>query len=216
MPLVQCHYQPVNVEENDPEYTEVPEGFKIMFAGNLGEAQSLGTIVSAANKLRAFEDIKWIIIGDGRNKSWMHKKIIEYELERNIFMLGYRVMEKMPRYLSLADGLLVTLSRDPAFELTIPSKIQSYLACQKPIIGALDGEGARIIVEAEAGYVVPAEDSEKLAESVMRLYNLDKKAREQLGSNGRKYYDLHFERERLLDQLEELMSDAIKEGICVS
>jgi glycosyltransferase involved in cell wall biosynthesis len=118
----------------------------------------------------------------------------------------------MPRYFALADVLLVTLKREPIFALTIPSKIQSYLACAKPIIAGLDGEGARIIEEANAGIACPAESPDSLAESVLSLYEMPEKDRRIMGLNARAYFEKHFERSMLLDRLETLMLYRRKES----
>ena len=123
----------------------------------------------------------------------------------------------MPRYFSLADVLLVTLRKEPIFELTIPSKVQSYLACAKPVIAALDGEGARIIRKAGAGIACPAEEPAALAEAVLKIYLMSETEREDIGSRGRDYFDKHFERTMLLDRLDCWMKEVPEElGRCVS
>lgn len=116
----------------------------------------------------------------------------------------------MPRYFALSDALLVTLRKEAIFALTIPSKIQSYLACAKPIIAALDGEGARIIDEAGAGLTCPAENAGALANTVLKLYRMAEKDRVAMGQMGRSYFDKNFEREMLLDRLEKWMIDLSK------
>ena len=108
-------------------------------------------------------------------------------LQRTVHLLGRHPADKMPRYFALSDALLVTLRKEPIFARTIPSKVQSYLACAKPIVAALDGEGARIVDESGAGMSCPAEN------------------REEMGQKGRKYFSANFEREILLDLLEEWM-----------
>jgi glycosyltransferase involved in cell wall biosynthesis len=111
----------------------------------------------------------------------------------------------MPRFFALADALLVTLRREPIFSFTIPSKIQSYLACGRPVIAALDGEGARVVEEAGAGYAVPPEDPAALAAAVLRMRALDAAGRAAMGGRGTEYFARCFDRNRLLDQLETLM-----------
>jgi len=107
----------------------------------------------------------------------------------------------MPRFFSLADALLVTLKKDPIFALTIPAKVQAYLACAKPIIAALDGEGARIVTEAKAGLAVPAENPEALAKAVLSLAAIDEGQRQAMGHNGRTCFAQNFDRTILLDRL---------------
>jgi glycosyltransferase involved in cell wall biosynthesis len=117
----------------------------------------------------------------------------------------------MPRYFSLADVLLVTLRRERIFSLTIPSKVQSYLACAKPVIAGLDGEGARVIDEAGSGIACPAEDPEALSAAVLTMHLMSKTEREAMGLRGRAYFEKHFERTMLLDRLEKWMEEVPEE-----
>ncbi|MFQ5345290.1 MAG: glycosyltransferase family 4 protein [Mariprofundus sp.] len=194
-------YQPLVLPDDALEYAEMPVGFNIVFAGNMGEAQSLQTILEAVERLRDVPDIHWTMIGDGRRSSWMQEEAVKRGLDR-IHFLGLRSPEQMPRYFSLADTLLATLRPDPVFSLTIPSKVQSYLACGRPIVAALDGEGARIIEAAGAGFAMPAGDAEGLADSILRLYNMKQTERDAMGCAARAYYDAHFKRKVLIDQLD--------------
>jgi glycosyltransferase involved in cell wall biosynthesis len=109
----------------------------------------------------------------------------------------------MPSYFNYADVMLVTLKKDPIFAMTIPAKLQSYLACAKPVIAALDGEGGRVIKESGAGVAVPAQDADALAETVLSIYNIDGHQRQEMGRRGRAYFDDHFSRSLLLSRLDE-------------
>ena len=122
----------------------------------------------------------------------------------------------MPRYFALADAMLVTLKKDPIFSLTIPAKVQSYLACGKPIIAALDGEGSRVVEEAGAGLTASAEDSRLLAANVKRMYNLSESERHEMGLQGRRYFEKHFERSHLLARLDGWMKEFKEHGIAGS
>ena len=195
-------YKPVEVEVGAPEREEMPEGFRVVFAGNVGTAQSFETILAAAEKLKGYPGIHWVVFGDGRRRRWVEDRVRELELEGHVHLLGRRPPESMPRYFALADALLVTLKRGLIFSLTIPAKVQSYLACGRPVVAALDGEGARVIEESGAGVAAPAEDAGSLAEAVLRLYETSLEEREEMGRQGRAYSEEHFEREKLLDQLE--------------
>jgi glycosyltransferase involved in cell wall biosynthesis len=185
----------------------MPDGFCIMFAGNIGIAQDFGTILRAAERLRDYPDIKWVVAGDGSQRGWVEEQIKELGLQERVYLIGRHAPNEMPRYFALADALLVTLKRDPIFEVTIPSKVQSYLACGRPVLAALDGEGARIIQEAKAGFTVPAEAFEALADAVLQLYRLSAEGRAQLGRNARSYFLQHFERENLLSSLIDWMCE---------
>jgi colanic acid biosynthesis glycosyl transferase WcaI len=211
------YYRPTKLKTDAPERSLMPAGFRVMFAGNIGAAQDFATILKAAEKLKGYQDIHWVIIGDGRMRPWVETQVRERGLMENMHLLGRHPVQVMPRYFALADALLVTLRKDPVFELTIPSKVQPYLACAKPIIAALDGEGARIIKEAEAGVACPSSDPEALSEAVLALYSMSQKEREAMGLRGRDYFEKHFERTMLLDRLEKWMKELLEEvGQCVS
>lgn len=210
-------YRPINLPPDVEERNEIPDGFCVMFAGNLGEAQSLETIIQAAVQVKKDgEDVVWVLVGDGRRLAWMRGEVERLGLESQIYLLGRRPMEAMPRYFALADVLLATLRPDPIFSRTIPSKIQSYLACGRPIVAALDGEGARIIHDSGAGFAVAAGDARALAERVLALKALPKGERMQMGKSGRAYFEKHFESEMLVSQLEGWMEELVKERQCAS
>lgn len=193
-------YQPTIIDNNAPERKNIPDGFKVMFAGSIGVSQDFETILSAAEKLKDHKDIQWVILGDGRMFPWVKEQVEKRELN-NVHLLGRHPTESMPRYFSLADVMLITLKKEHIFAVTIPAKTQSYLACGKPIIAALDGEGARIIEEAEAGLSVPAESPDKLADAVLKMYKMSDNERNLMGLNARQYFEANFDRNVLLDRL---------------
>jgi colanic acid biosynthesis glycosyl transferase WcaI len=186
---------------------KLPSGFTIMFAGNIGAAQDFPTIIGAARKLRDYPDINWVILGDGRVRTWLESEIDKYELNDKVHLLGLLPMESMPYYFSAADVMLVTLRNEPIFSLTIPSKIQSYLACGRPIVAALSGEGGRVVVESGAGFASTPEDIDALAESILAMYRMPKDEREMMGRRGKEYCEANFGREMLIDRLEGWMKE---------
>jgi glycosyltransferase involved in cell wall biosynthesis len=194
------NYKIVAVKENSAESREMPTGFRIMFAGNIGAAQGFKTIIEAAEKLKNHLNIHWIIIGDGRMKPWVEDQVRLRKLENTVHLLGRRPIETMSSYFALADVLLVSLKKDPIFALTLPAKIQSYMACGRPVLACLDGEGARLIQESGAGISCPADDYELLAESVLKMNNLPDAERRKMGLRGRAYFEKHFTRDILLSQ----------------
>lgn len=183
--------------------------FKIMFAGNIGAAQDFGTIIAVAKMLQSYKDIHWIIAGDGRMKEWAETEVMHRGLSGNFHFIGQHAVEAMPALLIKADALLVTLKKEPIFALTVPSKIQSYLACGKPIIAALDGEGASIIEESGAGFACPAEDPDAFAHAVLKMYKISNDERLKMGIRGREYYETNFDRNTLLDKLDLWMKDLV-------
>ncbi|VVB88622.1 Glycosyl transferases group 1 [uncultured archaeon] len=204
-------YQPLTVKQDASEHVGLPAGFRVMFAGNIGAAQDFANILEAAEKLKGHPDIHWMIIGDGRMRPWVEAQLQERRLTKTVHLLGRQPAQAMPRYFALADVLLVSLKKEPIFALTIPSKVQSYLACAKPVIAALDGEGARVIAEAGAGLTCPAENPGALAEAVLTMYRMPETERKAMGLCGRSYFEKHFERKILLDRLDEWMKELLKE-----
>jgi colanic acid biosynthesis glycosyl transferase WcaI len=198
-------YKQVTLPRDAPEHSLMPTGFRIVFAGNIGAAQDFGTILSAAEAIREYKDIHWVIIGDGRLRSWVEDQVKIRNLSDTVHLIGRYPVEDMPRFFSLADALLVTLKKEPIFALTIPGKVQSYLACARPIIAALDGEGARIVDEAGAGLSCPAENPEQLSQTVLKLYHMSGSERDRMARNGREYFERNFERNVLLDKLDGLL-----------
>lgn len=209
------------MEDYDSDYKfdklyNFPSGFKIMFAGNIGASQAFPAIIKAADKLRGYKDIHWIILGDGRMAPWVKKRIEQINLTSNVHLPGRFPQETMPYFFSNADALLVSLKRDPNFELTAPGKIQSYLASGKPVIAALNGEGANIIKDAKAGISCPAEDPDALAAAVLSLYNLAPTERIRMGENGKKYCKTYFDRNKLLSLLEGWIRQASVNKLAIS
>jgi glycosyltransferase involved in cell wall biosynthesis len=117
----------------------------------------------------------------------------------------------MPGFFAQADVMLVTLKHDPSFALTVPGKIQSYLACGRPIVAALDGEGGRLVVESGAGLSVPAEDVDGLVDSILTMYRMPRIDRDAMGILGKKYCSAHFDRTLLIDRLEGWLNDLTAE-----
>ena len=149
-------------------------------------------------------------------KTWVAGEIQRRRLVGQLHLLGPRPTDTMPAYFAAADALLVTLRADPIFALTVPSKIQSYLACGKPVIAALNGEGAEVIDNAQAGISCPAEDPGRLAAAVLALRDMPGERRQAMGVNARTYFELNFEREMLLDRLQQWMLDTVEEKSCAS
>lgn len=194
-------YKPVKVEKVYKD--KMPNGFCITFAGNLGEAQSIFTILNAAIivKQKGYHQIKWVFLGDGRQREQLERYVVVKNLEDVVQFLGTYPGADMPKFFACSDALISTLKKSKIFSLTIPSKIQSYLACGRPILASLDGEGADIIDSAQAGYSSPAEDEILLAENAIKLFNDSEEDRSTMGQNGLAYFNQEFERNMLLDKL---------------
>ena len=190
-----------------PEALGFRDTFNVMFAGNIGEAQDFPAILDAAERLRSRTDIRWLIVGDGRTAEWVRGEIVRRNLSERVFLLGRHPLARMPEFFRAAGALLVTLRKDPVFALTIPGKVQTYLASGLPVIGMLDGEGAQVIRDAGAGLTCAAGDGQALAEQVEALASHTAEARAAMGANGLAYSQREFDRGQLLARLEGWIAD---------
>lgn len=180
-------------------------GFKLMFAGAVGEAHGFECTMQAALLTKEHKDIKWIIVGDGRRLDWVKQFVKDNGLEETVFTLGRFPAETMPWFFKQADVMLVTLSDDPLFKLYAPAKISSYMAAAKPIIAVLNGEGAEVIKDANCGWTLLAGDSAGFAKLALELSQMDKAILAEKGQKALKYYNAHFVKEKCLAKLDELM-----------
>lgn len=202
-------YKSVTVSSNDKRRLLFPSGFNVLFAGNIGSLQDFETILLAAKKTEEYPEINWLIVGNGRKKGWVEEKIIELGLVSKVKLLGGYAMEEMPYFFALADVMLATLIKDTGLAMVIPSKLQSYLACGKPIVAALDGEGANLIKEANCGFVCNTSEPIELAQLVIKMYETPLEQRLEMGNNGKKYFDEHFNRVMLINKLSTWVKEAI-------
>jgi glycosyltransferase involved in cell wall biosynthesis len=201
-------YYPNSVEPAfyDPPTVPLPDipgltgGFSVLFAGNVGMGQAVQVIIDAAELLRSHPDIHFVVLGKGSKWEWLYKQT-EVRGLANLQLAGQYPVETMPGLMRQASVLLVTLANQPIFAATVPNKIQAYMAVGRPIVACLNGEGARLVSEANAGFAVPAEDAIALANAVLKLYAMSAEEREIIGQNGRTYYREHFDHDRLTEQL---------------
>jgi colanic acid biosynthesis glycosyl transferase WcaI len=190
-----------------PEVPPSDHTFSVMFAGNIGEAQDFPAILDAAERLKSHDEIRWLIVGDGRMAAWVREEIVRRKLDNSVVMLGRYPTERMPSFFQHADALLVSLKPNPVFAMTSPGKIQSYLSFGRPVIAMLDGEGATVIEEANAGLTGPAGDAAQLAANVLRLAAMSDEERAAIGKRGAEYAHREFSRRALVDRLEHWLRD---------
>jgi glycosyltransferase involved in cell wall biosynthesis len=192
-----------------PEVPEMADGFTVVFAGNIGDAQDMPAVLDAAARLKENKAIRWVLAGDGRKSEWLRSEVVQRGLEDRVLLPGRFPLERMPSFYAHADALLVSLKRDPVFSMTIPGKVQSYLMAGIPLLGMLDGEGAAIIRDARAGLTCAAGDSSGLVLAALECASMSSEARQQLGRNGREYAQKEFGRIQLMDRLEKLLLEAV-------
>ena len=183
----------------------LPEGFKIVFAGNIGISQDMESVMASALELKGYSEIKFIFIGDGRSRTFVENFIKENNLESTVFLLGRFPIEAMNAFFTRADGLLVSLKDELIFNLTVPAKVQAYMSSSKPILGMMNGEGASLIEEAKCGYSAQAGNYKRLAEIIVKLYNLKEEERVAIGKSGFDYYIKNFKLDNCIDNLEEIL-----------
>lgn len=198
----------IKVTAHVPQYAEAmfsPESCKkmpdeyidLMFAGNVGAAQSVETIVRAAALTKDIQNLRWHIVGDGSSLEAV--KMLAKELDVNsVIFHGRKPLEEMAKYYSMADAMLVTLSDSPIISYTLPGKVQTYMAAGKPIIAATNGETATVIAEAECGFCTKAEDPAALAESARAFCSSDST---KFAHASYSYYVKNFDKEKVCEIL---------------
>ncbi|WP_294304053.1 glycosyltransferase family 4 protein [uncultured Chryseobacterium sp.] len=187
----------------------MPEGFKVMFAGNIGEAQDLDNIMRAALQLKEKKNIKFILVGDGRKMPFVKEFVEQNDLHDTVNIMGRFPVEAMSSFFDKADVMLVTLKDDPIFNLTVPAKLQAYMSASKPVIAMLNGEGADNILDAGCGFTVDAGDYSALAETIVKASELSGEELQKLGSNSRKYYAENFKMSACISNLENIISKKV-------
>lgn len=170
------------------------QNFCFVFAGNIGSAQSIASIMEAAELLKQDPKSKIgiVIVGSGSLSDWVQAQVHAKGLT-NVMIAGRYPMDAMPAIFAKAKVLLVTLKDHPTLHLTIPSKIQAYLAARKPILGALPGEGARILRESNGAVVIEPDHGQKLAEAMISISKMSNDQLLTLSDNAYSYFLKHFE-----------------------
>ncbi len=181
-----------------PEQPPKKDTVDLTFAGNVGKMQSVCTIVEAAALLKDERRLRFHIVGDGSDLESCKKKALELGCDNLIFH-GRKPIEEMPSFYRASDAMLVTMKDDPFISLTLPGKVQSYMAAGKAVIGSIGGEAAWVIRDADCGLVCPPEDAAALADTIRAFLKSDFGA---YGRNARSYYDSHFTKEHFITQLE--------------
>ena len=201
-------YHPLLPDPNLAQEYGLAGRFNIMCGGNLGAAQGMGNVVKAAQMLDDLPAVQFVLIGDGVEETQLREELGRRQL-RNVRFLGRQPVRDMPRFFALANALLIHLTRDPLFEITIPGKTMAYLACGKPIICSAAGDVAQVVREAGAGLVCAPEDPRALARTVRELYNMGPRDRESMGQRGRTTFLTHYTREVLVDRYESLFHQIV-------
>ncbi len=207
--------EPVFDGENGLPAAEVPlvqNSFDVMFAGNIGEAQDFPSVLAAAELLKPHTWIRWLVVGDGRMTGWVIEEIRRRNLQNCVLILGRYPLERMPSFYRHADALLVSLKDEPVFSMTIPGKLQSYLASGIPIVAMLNGEGAEVVERSRSGVTCRAGDAAGLAAAVLHLASLSEEQRAEMGRNSLAVCANEFDRSGLITQLERWLEQLSSSG----
>ena len=192
--------------KNDVPIPPLPEGFKIMIAGNLGSAQCLDKVAEVMMELKDVPEVKWVFVGDGSKKAWLDEFIEQNGLKENAVAVGRYPADMMPAFFKQADAMLVTLKGGfRHLEMVVPARLQSYMSAGRPVLAMLGEGGAEIIEESGCGYVVPAGDSKALAKIIREKVLTDRAAFEAMGAKGRAYYEKNYTLDMCIDHLVEII-----------
>lgn len=190
----------------DYEIPDLPDGFKIMIAGNLGKSQNLDAVAEAMVKLRDVSVVKWIFVGDGSRKEWLERFIIENSLQDRAYVLGRFPFDAMPAFYAQADAMLVTLRASfPHLGMVVPARLQSYMSAGRPVLAMIGPGGQDIIRESQCGYSVDAGDVDSLVSVIKEKVLTDCDGFEVKGENGRRYYEENYRKEDCINHLEKII-----------
>lgn len=191
---------------DDYEIPQLPEGFKIMVAGNMGSAQNPDAIARVMLGLKDVLEVKWVFVGGGSKLEWLKDFINENGLSDKAVCLGQYPFKAMPAFYKQADAMLVTLRAGfPHLEAVVPARLQSYMSAGRPVLAMIGCGGVDIVEEADCGYAVPAGDADALVKVIREKVLSDKEAFARLGENSRKYYEENFRMDMCIDNLEKII-----------
>jgi glycosyltransferase involved in cell wall biosynthesis len=185
---------------------ELPTGFIVMIAGNLGGAQRLDSVMKVVLEVRDIEEVKWVLVGDGSKKKWVEEFIKDHHLENTVFTVGRFPFEAMSSFYSTADAMLLSLKAEfPHLKAVIPARLISYMSAARPVLAMADGAVADLINESDCGFAVPADDYNGLAEIIKNKILTDKKSFEKKGANGRRYFEKYFTKDACISHLNDIL-----------
>lgn len=179
--------------------------FNLVFAGSVGYAQGLEILVRGAEMLKTDGiRVRFNIIGDGRYLAKLQESIKVGKVENYFNFISRKPAEEISRYLAFADVLLITLSKNDVFAITLPAKVQSCFACGKPIIVSADGEVQNVVKEAKAGLCSDAEDLVGFVKNIKAMIGLSQEQREEMGNNALNHAITYFNKKKQMDRLDEV------------
>lgn len=202
-------YLPSYAEDDYKNIKKKSDGkFNLVFAGNIGPAQSVETIIEAANILKNNKNIVFHIVGDGLSRGLCEEMSNKLKLD-NVIFHGFHDVKEMPKFYSIADAFLITMVNNEVVNNTLPAKIQSYMLAGKPILGAVSGEVKTVIQDANCGLCCESLDSKGLAKNIAYAFKHQENIKT-WSKNAKKYYDKYFDKKVCIDNLENVFNDIVK------
>ncbi|MEC1386027.1 glycosyltransferase family 4 protein [Aerococcus viridans] len=196
----------VQSKDNIEVDVQIPNVRSFVFAGNVGYAQGLEVLPKAAEKLKELDIlVKFIIIGDGRAKEDLQLQIMNLDVSEYFEFIDRQPANKIPYYLAKYDVALVTLSSNEIFNQTIPAKVQSLMACGKPLLVSANGEVQNIITDSKAGLFSNTGDINALVENIIIFNQMESDKISHMASNSIAYSEKHFNKKNLIDRLETIL-----------
>lgn len=199
------HYWPQYAEEfyrpcEKKPVGEIPDddSFKVIFTGNIGTAQGLQILPKTAELLK-HENVKFVMVGDGRYLEEFINEVERRNVTEKFVMVPRQPAERIPEFLAACDAAFLSFQDAELWKMTIPAKLQSYMACGMPVIAAAQGETKRIIDEAECGVCSAIGDAEELSTRIKEIMTADLI---EMGKKSKNYFDAHFDKQMLMDQME--------------
>lgn len=183
------------------------DSFNVVFTGNIGDAQGLDLVLEAARELKG-QKIRWYLVGDGRARERLQTLAQTYDVADDVVFVG-RVSEAEANcYVHYADCAYLSFKNNALFNMTLPAKLQTYLACGAPILAAAGGESAEVVKQANCGIAVPPE-KDALVQAVQDFAKLRKDEHVSMAEHAREYFVTHFAMDSLVDELERMMREVL-------
>lgn len=177
--------------------------FNIVFTGNIGDAQGLDLMIEAAKELKG-RGLCWHLVGDGRAREWLEKLAADYGVTDEVVFIGRVSEAQANQYVHFADCAYLSFKDNKLFNMTLPAKLQTYLACSAPILAAAQGESSEVISKAGCGIAVEA-NLKSLVAATERMLATTQEERNKMSIASKQYFDAHFKMDKLIDTLIDLM-----------
>lgn len=206
-------YKPI--PKNECQISEIPDDdtFKIVFAGNIGQAQGLDILLDVAKQIKQKNmNVKFYIIGDGRAKEALVENVKKENVEDIIKFIEKKPVTEIPKYYAVCDMAFLSLKNDELSNQVLPAKIQSYLACGIPILGCVDGEAKEVIEDSKAGYYMEY-DSIQIVETIEKILKLSKTEFNAMKDNAVHFFKDNYEKELLLKKMDRYLFEGGKNNV---